>query len=411
MSLDVVESLMRDSAFEELTDYTHQFEPFKTLGIHRKELVHSRILATFLNRNESHKLGADFLNAFVMALVKPGAVLFSGEPLEPDELSKVFAPSVHSQVYRELYFIDLVIVFPRQRLVIGIENKVDAGEQEDQISRYQETLRTRFAGFRQALVFLTPDGRTPKTANAQGGVPVYCMGYGQIAGMFRACMASPRLSAGAGAFIDQFVNHIELHMTGNTRTQELCWQLFSKNEAAYKEIVRQYRSCIERKVVSALSGLADRLASDSILSVDPTQLQIERERSKDDKAIIFYSLHIRMIGWPEGVWVKIYKHNWLGVFPFIHEADLAKFGPRFPLPVSATTARNWQELRYVSARSGMDEARKVLGDGNEFTQDDLDIALALAADYVREINEALELQLADSASSQAGGSLQKIIEG
>lgn len=59
----------------------------------------------------------------------------------------------------------------------------------------------------------------------------------------------------------------------------------------------------------------------------------------------------------------------------------------------------------------MDEARKVLGDGNEFTQDDLDIALALAADYVREINEALELQLADSASSQAGGSLQKIIEG
>lgn len=397
MSLDVVESLMRDAAFEELTDYTHQFEPFKAMGIHGKELVHSRILAAFLNRNESHKLGADFLNAFVMALLKPDAVLFSGERLQTEELLKVAVSSAHSQVYRELHCIDLVIVFPGQRLVIGIENKVDAGEQVNQVSRYQETLRTRFAGFRQALVFLTPDGRAPKTANAQDCVPVYCMNYGQIADMFRACKASPRLSAGAAIFIDQFVNHIELHMTGSTRAQELCWQLFTKNEAAYKEIVRQYRGCIERKVVDAFTQLEERLVSEPILGVDPSQLKIERERSRDDKAVIFYSLHIRMRGWPEGVWVKIYKHNWLGVFPFIREADLASFTDGFPLPVSAKPASHWPGIRYVSSRPALDEARRVLADGNEFTQDDLDIALALAAEYVREVNEALASQSANQA--------------
>ena len=50
---------------------------------------------------------------------------------------------------------------------------------------------------------------------------------------------------------------------------------------------------------------------------------------------------------------------------------------------------------YVSARAGLDEARKVLADGNQFTQDDLNIALALAAQYVSEINQAIYARSAD----------------
>lgn len=395
MASEMVEDLIRTPAFEELKSFTHQFEPFKAMGIHSKELVHSRILATFLNRSQNHNLGAEFLNAFVMALAKPDAVVFSGKRLDPVAFINATASSVHSQVYREFHFIDLVVVFPGQRLVIGIENKVDAGEQEEQVSRYQETLRSQFPGFRQVLVFLTPDGRKPTTANTQDEVPVYCLDYRQIAGMFRACRTSSRISAGTAAFIDQFVNHIELHMTGSSRTHELCWQLFSDHEAAYNEIFKQYRNCVERKVVSVFALLEERLTSEPVLGVDPSQLQITHVRSTDDKAIIFYALHIRQLGWPQGVWVKIYKHNWLGVFPFIHEADLERFAGAFPLPVSAQPAKFWPGIRYVSARAGLDEARKVLADGNQFTQDDLNIALALAAQYVSEINQAIDARSAD----------------
>lgn len=59
-SPEMVEALMQDPAFAELTDFTHQFEPFRAMGIHSKELVHSRILATFLNRAGLSQLGAGF---------------------------------------------------------------------------------------------------------------------------------------------------------------------------------------------------------------------------------------------------------------------------------------------------------------------------------------------------------------
>ncbi|MOA37721.1 hypothetical protein D3C78_1593420 [compost metagenome] len=97
-----------------------------------------------------------------------------------------------------------------------------------------------------------------------------------------------------------------------------------------------------------------------------------------------------MRSWPEGVWVKIYKHNWFGVFPFIHEADLARLGTDCPLPIYSSTAKSWPELRYVTARQGMDEGRRVRVDGNDMTTEDVDVALVLAAGYIRDINEALE---------------------
>lgn len=387
--MNIVEAFVKAPAFADLASYMHEFEPFKAMGIRSKELVHSRILATFLNKSARHGLGADFLNAFVTALAQPGAVLFSGERLDATELLRVTGPSVHSQVFRELDFIDLVIVFPAHQLVIGIENKVDAGEQEDQLARYQETLRVRFSGYRQALVFLTRTGRKPNTANAKDRVPVYCMGYGEVAAMLKSCKASPQLAKGAAIFIDQFIDHIERYMTGNTQTRELCWKLFSEHEEAYNQIVEQYRYCLERKIAMAFSEIAERLATDPILGADPAQLQIEHVQTKRDKEVTFYSLHVRMRGWPEGVWVKIYKHNWFGVFPFIHEGDLARLGADCPLPVSSTTAKSWPELRYVTARQGMDEGRRIRGDGNNMTAEDINVALVLAAGYIRDINEAL----------------------
>lgn len=388
--MHIVEEFVKAPAFADLASYMHEFEPFKAMGIRSKELVHSRILATFLNKSARHGLGADFLNAFVTALAQPGAVLFSGERLDAAELLTATGPNVHSQVFRELDFIDLVIVFPAHQLVIGIENKVDAGEQEDQLARYQETLRTRFSGYRQALVFLTRTGRNPNTANTKDRVPVYCMGYGEVAAMLKSCKTSPQLAKGAAIFVDQFIDHIERYMTGNTQTKELCWKLFSEHEEAYKQIVRQYQNCIERKIVMAFSAIAERLTTDPILGVDPAQLQIEHVQTKPDKETIFYSLHVRMRSWPEGVWVKIYKHNWFGVFPFIHEADLARLGTDCRLPVSSSTAKSWPELRYVTARQGMDAGRQVRADGNDMTAEDVDVALALAAGYIRDINEALE---------------------
>lgn len=388
--MHTVEALEKTQAFADLAGYTKVFDPFEVMGVRSKELVHSRILASFLNKQEHHGLGAEFLNTFISRLARPDAVVFAGNRLDREILLMATEPNAQSRIYREFEFIDIVIVFPAHQLVIGIENKIRAGEQQDQLARYQKTLSTYFSGYRQALVFLTRSGRAPETANPEHPVPVYCMTYGEIAVMLKQCKASSKLDPAAAIFIDQFIGHIERYMTGSAQTKELCWQLFSNHENAYRKIVDHYLYCIKRKVILAFSSIAERLATDPIFCTDSSELQIRHYEPKDhNKEVVHCDLDFRLKSWPEGVWIKIYKHTWFAVFPFIHEADLANLGSDCPLSISHRDARSWQGYRYVTTRQDLDDGRKVRANGNELTEDDINVALGLVAGYIREINESL----------------------
>lgn len=386
------DSLIDAPAFVALANRTQDFEPFKVMGIRSKELVHSRVLATFLNKQERHGLGADFLNAFVRALARPDSNLFSGDRLDADELLGVMAPSAHSLVYRELDFIDLVVVFPAQRLVIGIENKVHAGEQKAQLARYQEALRMRFKGYRHALVFLTRSGRNPTTANISDRMPIYCMDYGQVTGMLKRCKESPNLVTTAAIFIDQFVDHIERYMTASSQAKELCWQLFTEHEKAYKDIYDHYKYCVARKVKSAFSSIADRLTTDPVFGIDPALIEITPRQVENDKHVVYYDLDVRMHSWPKGVGVLIYKRIAFSVFPYVREADIANLRANCLLPMSPSTAKGWPGYRYFCADQALDTVRTVREQGNELTPGDVDQALSLAAGYMRTISQALEAQ-------------------
>ena len=63
---------------------------------------------------------------------------------------------------------------------ISIENKLDAGEQPEQISRYQGALLRGFPGRTRVLAFLTPTGREPTTARTDSLVPAVAIGFDSI---------------------------------------------------------------------------------------------------------------------------------------------------------------------------------------------------------------------------------------
>ena len=52
------------------------------------------------------------------------------------------------------------------KAVIGIENKVNSGEQMNQISDYQKSLIKRYSNVPKLIFFLTPDGRNPNTSDS-----------------------------------------------------------------------------------------------------------------------------------------------------------------------------------------------------------------------------------------------------
>ena len=64
--------------------------------------------------------------------------------------------------------------------VIGLENKVDSGEQEKQLSDYQSALIEEFPKIPKILFFCTPDGRHSKTAEEIEQCPVLSISYATI---------------------------------------------------------------------------------------------------------------------------------------------------------------------------------------------------------------------------------------
>jgi len=177
-----IEELFLSSEFGMLSAYSKEFNLFETMGIRSKETIHSNILAALLNPDASHGIGHTFIDLFLLAI--KSSHNSSGIPLTfSDTLS---ATGTNVRVFRELECIDIVIEFPDAKLVVGIENKIWSDEQTDQIMRYQNTLRSRYKNFKKAIVFLTPSGKEPITADKNiDDVPVYCMPYSKISEICR----------------------------------------------------------------------------------------------------------------------------------------------------------------------------------------------------------------------------------
>jgi hypothetical protein len=139
------------------------FNVFRMLRLERRETkLHSRFLAELLDPNGLHGQENLFLSEFLELAQKSGLQCPPGLPA--DLIWKVTteeAVNAHDRL-------DIVLRgSPRgylgDRFVMVVENKVDAAEGSEQLSRYyKDWLQNQQANFRN-LVFLTVDGREPKT--------------------------------------------------------------------------------------------------------------------------------------------------------------------------------------------------------------------------------------------------------
>ncbi|MCM5510117.1 PD-(D/E)XK nuclease family protein [Vibrio sp. SCSIO 43169] len=385
--LEKIERLFLSKDFSEITSYSTNFDLFKVMGVRSKEHVHSNILAALLQPTYPHGLQFSFLNSFIKGLAKLN--LAHGKPLPLSAL--ISATDNNVRVFRELENIDLVIEFPSSRLVIAIENKVWAKEQEKQIARYQETLYSRYPNQRVALVFLTTDGHQPETLDSNSSVPVYCMSYGEIANQLSLVQSQANVSA--RSFINQFISHIEGYMSGSSELKELCWQIYSKHEEAYKHMVEAHDYCIRRKIEESFSDIEARIQSDAAFSQYRSDLEIKTVYEENSKYLIACDIDVRLNSWPTGLWVKIYKHFWLGVFPYITSKDLESV-KTLSMQLDCypnQSVKSWEDKYYVSANRNLDKERMVLSDGNTLTCDDINIALNKLSTHIEEINCALKM--------------------
>ncbi|QXI09178.1 PD-(D/E)XK nuclease family protein [Pseudomonas zeae] len=374
-------ALHTGAAFISLGRYTKTFDMFKVMGVSSKELVHSNILAALLCEEETHGMGSLFRDAYVYSLAHMPC---SGKALTLEVLDR--ARGARANIARELAHIDILLDYPDLRLVIAIENKIWAADRKNQVARYQKTLSDLYPHYAyKALVYLTPKGRGSPTQDPESSVPVYNQSYGQLARLLR--QQQIHATATASYFIDQFTSHVEKTMSGNSELNELCWNVFQESEDAYAHLVDHYQYCKTRKLTELFARLRERLATDCLFEPFKSEMVVKFASNPDKQK---YDLDIRLRSWPEGVWVKVYKHTWFGVFPFFRADDLEHLISRLPsFTQPAYAVHDWEGLYFASTRFFIKKQRCVLEEGDRVTDAHIDEVLTRVNDCVVEINGVL----------------------
>ena len=149
-----------------------RFNLFRILKVDWKEAVtHTPLIAAWLDPEGTHGQGFLFLKQFLAVAGARGLLLPSGT-------CEHFRWRVDTE--RPLVgfgCLDIVVACPDLRYLLVIENKVWAGEQPDQLRRYNDWLATQQQRFiTRQLVFLTPTGRKATTAKDSDYV---CLSYEQ----------------------------------------------------------------------------------------------------------------------------------------------------------------------------------------------------------------------------------------
>jgi hypothetical protein len=138
---------------------------FRLLDLERSEVrLHSRFIADLLDPYGTHGQGSLFLRLFLHLLVDKFAGAPPGSGQEWAGYLQHIADTLEStprlgewQIVREQERIDVSIRNPRTRLLIFIENKIDAAEQNNQLRRYRELLESyRDTYDWRLLLFIAP---------------------------------------------------------------------------------------------------------------------------------------------------------------------------------------------------------------------------------------------------------------
>ena len=134
---------------EERNRKGENYNLFSILSIERYELKHSALIANLLDPKGSHGCGDAFLRAFFEIALK--------------ERAYPFEDCTHLHSYTEYYTgpiagdtggrIDILVKSSHYGLII--ENKIYAGDQDKQLTRYDNYGKTTFGADRYLLVYLT----------------------------------------------------------------------------------------------------------------------------------------------------------------------------------------------------------------------------------------------------------------
>lgn len=224
LTQDDFTKLEQDPQFKKLHSLLSRFNIFSALNIEHFEIRHSNVLAWLLNPTETHQLQNQPLCHFLEILRNKHSDI---------------SPAHSALVKREMKLpnagqIDLLLYLDNGE-IIAIENKVKAGEGENQLKRYRNALEKLYPNTKIHYLFLTPAGDSPKTDDEDKWKFV---SYDVVAGMLTRLLQKQNLSKEIRVFLEHYLETVKREVLMDKKeTEELCTQLYAKYPEVFNAVM------------------------------------------------------------------------------------------------------------------------------------------------------------------------------
>lgn len=215
-------------AFSAQEDLTSKLNIFELVGLDRQEIKHSRFLKFLLTPSARHGLNDSFLKALIGKVLENSST--TAPPLRP--LTFALADFQDATVQTEWRDIDILIESRENRLVLAIENKIDASESKEQLLKYEKVVNTAYPHHKQLFAYLTPpEGNPPSRAQWS------YITYADVLNALNAAKAKA-VKSEIHLTIDHYLDLLRRNFVPDEQLIEQCRRIAAKHRQALDLIYR-----------------------------------------------------------------------------------------------------------------------------------------------------------------------------
>ena len=256
--LEILKEFINDKEAQEkfnaIKNSVMDFNIFEITGLGNQEIKHSNTLAWLFGDNE-HGLRYQILEGFLkFTLENSDNTLESYENLEK-YLIKTQEKNI--RVFRESDNIDLLLIDENNKLVITIENKVEADEGKEQLLKYRKFIDDKYKDFERIYIFLTKDGRLPEDKTERGRWLIAT--YKTIGDSIECSLQNNKLSQKANIILSSYVDLLKRrNIMGDKELQNLCEQIWDKYEKELQILISYKRTKLDKLFEAIKNTLEER---------------------------------------------------------------------------------------------------------------------------------------------------------
>ncbi|GEO57475.1 PD-(D/E)XK nuclease family protein [Companilactobacillus bobalius] len=215
---------------------------FRLVEMQRFEIKHSNLLAWLLRANESHELHGIFMKYFMERLVSkyPSLKKTIGD-IEKYDFDDV-------TVKREYKDIDILARSENSNFNLIIENKIDSGEHDEQLSRYEEIVTKEYAESKNVYVYLTLNGALPSIESWKA------FSYRDVESIIKKILKTQKLDTKIKFFLEDYLQ-LTRENTGMVEDEkEKLAREFLKNHKEALDFIKNYSKSATERFVEILKG-------------------------------------------------------------------------------------------------------------------------------------------------------------